>query len=103
MPSREERLAANEVRFREINEGAQPQRETQGTGRYVCECADRSCTAWVDMTAEEYQRVRAHARHFLVRPGHELPDVESIVERGEHYFVVEKPDDVAHVVDPDPG
>jgi hypothetical protein len=43
MPSREERLAMNEARFREINESAQPQRESQGSGRFVCECADRGC------------------------------------------------------------
>src|SRR4051794_18878771 len=100
MPTRQERLAANEARFREINEAVQPQRESQGSGRYLCECGDRGCMAWVDMTPEEYHRVRANARHFLVRPGHELPDVESIVERGEHYFVVEKPEELAHVVDP---
>jgi hypothetical protein len=100
MPSREERLAANEVRFREINEAAQPRRESAGGGRFVCECADRSCAAWIDMTLAEYLEVRKNPRHFVVKPSHEVPDLESIVARGEHFFVVEKPEDVAHVVDP---
>src|SRR5947208_5225438 len=99
MPSRSERLAANEVRFREINEAAQPQRETQGQGRFVCECADRSCTAWIEVPLPEYSAIRANPRRFVVAPTHEMPDVERIVERQEGYFVVEKPEDVAHVVE----
>lgn len=99
MPSREERLAQNEVRFREINESAQPQRESQGTGRFVCECADRSCMAWLEIPLEAYATVREHSRWFLVMPTHEIPDVESIVEREAGYFVVEKPEAVAHIVE----
>jgi|SRR5436190_23908246 len=101
MPSRAERLAANEVRFREINEAAQPQRETQGSGRFVCECADRSCTAWIEMPLGAYTAVREHPRWFIVAPSHEIPDVETIVERGDGYFVIEKPDEVSHVTGDD--
>jgi hypothetical protein len=99
MPSREERLAQNEVRFREINESAQPQRESQGAGRFVCECADRSCSAWIELPMEEYTAVRSNPRRFIVASGHEVPDVESVVERHPGCFVVEKPDEVAHVVE----
>jgi hypothetical protein len=96
---RDERLAANEARFREINESAQPQRKSQGEGRFVCECADRSCSRWITMTATEYAAVREHPRHFLVLPGHENPEVENIVERHVGYFVIEKPEEVAHVLE----
>jgi hypothetical protein len=52
----------------------------------------------------EYERVREDARHFLVAPGHEIPDVEVVVERNEAYYVVEKsaPDAerVAEATDP---
>src|SRR5436190_16807337 len=98
MPSRQERLAANEARFREINEAAQPQRQTQGTGRFVCECADRSCVLLIEIPLGEYAAVRTNPRRFVVAPAHETPDVERIVERHDGYFVVEKPDEVAHVV-----
>ncbi|MFL5842707.1 MAG: hypothetical protein ACJ77Z_19840 [Thermoleophilaceae bacterium] len=100
MPSREERLAANEARFRDINQAAQPLRETGGGGRFVCECADRSCTAWIEMTRDEYHRLRENPLHFAIKPSHEILDVESIIGRFERYFVVEKPKDVAHVVEP---
>jgi hypothetical protein len=99
MPSREERLAQNEVRFREINESAQPQRESQGTGRFVCECADRSCMAWIEIPTDDYAALRRNPRLFAVAPGHEIPDLESVVERHPGYWVVEKPEEVAHVVE----
>jgi hypothetical protein len=99
VPSREERLAANEVRFREINESAQPQRESQGSGRFVCECADRGCMAWLEVPTDEYAEVRQNPRRFVVAPAHEVPDVETIVERRPGYFVIEKPEEVAHVVE----
>jgi hypothetical protein len=98
MPSREERLAQNEARFREINESAQPQRETRGEGRFVCECADRSCMLWIQVGADKYAAVRQHPRRFIVAPTHEVPDVEAIVERQEGYYVIEKPEEVAHIV-----
>lgn len=99
MPSREERLAQNEVRFREINEAAQPQRETQGEGRFVCECADRSCMAWIEVNLDEYAAVRRHPRWFIVAPSHEIPDMERVIDRKPGHFVIEKPESVAHVVE----
>jgi hypothetical protein len=99
MPSREERLAQNEVRFREINEAAQPQRQTQGEGRFVCECADRSCMVWIDVNLAEYAAVREHPRRFIVAPTHEIPDIETIIDRKPGHFVIEKPESVAHVLE----
>src|SRR4051812_20256185 len=100
MPSREERLAANEARFREINESAQPRRESSGEGRFVCECADNGCVGWLDMPNEEYRRVRSNPMHFAVKPGHEIDELETVIERNERHFVVEKPSTIAHIVDP---
>jgi hypothetical protein len=98
MPSREERLAQNEARFREINESAQPRRESQGEGRFVCECADRGCMQWIEVSTADYTAVRQNPRRFIVAPSHEVPDVESVVERKPGYFVIEKPAEVDHVV-----
>jgi hypothetical protein len=99
MPSREERLAQNEARFREINESAQPQRESSGEGRFVCECADRSCMQWIEVSTDDYAAVRQHPRRFIVAPTHEIPDIETVVERAQGYYVIEKPEEVAHVVE----
>jgi hypothetical protein len=96
--TREERLAANEARFREINESAQPARESQGRGRFVCECADRGCHVWITVEPEIYAEVRRHPRRFIVAPSHEVADIESIIERCDGYYVIEKPEEVEHIL-----
>jgi hypothetical protein len=93
MATREERLAANESFFREVNE--EIERLTEGWALeslrdFVCECSDASCTQVVSMTLKEYRGVRAHRHRFAVVPGHELPEIETVVERHQRYLVVEK-------------
>jgi hypothetical protein len=43
---------------------------------------------------------RPDPHRFFVRPGHETPDVETVVEREADWYVVEKPEGVGHIVDP---
>lgn len=97
--TRDERLAANEARFRDINEGAEGRRRETNAGRYVCECANTGCVSWIVVDREDYQRVRANPRRFLVLPGHEKPEIETVVEQTDDYLVVEKPEEVAHIVE----
>jgi hypothetical protein len=53
---------------------------------------------WLDVPNEEYMAVREHPRRFVIAPAHEIPDVESIVERHPGYFVIEKPVEVEPVL-----
>ena len=92
---RAERIAENEASFRRLNE------QLGVMGVFVCECADVECRMPVQMPRERYESIRSHPRHFFVRPGHEKPDVETIVVREEEFFVVEKPEAVEHIVAPD--
>jgi hypothetical protein len=39
---------------------------------------------------DEYEAVRADGTHFLLAPGHEEPDVERVIDRGDDHVVVEK-------------
>jgi hypothetical protein len=74
-------------RVNAINEGfGQPLPETE----FVCECGLNSCTERVRMTLATYEELRSNPTHFAVRPGHQLPDVETVVEEHEGYVVVEK-------------
>ena len=45
---------------------------------WVCECANVSCTERINLTAEEYERVRAESADFLISPSqeHVVPEVE---------------------------
>jgi hypothetical protein len=38
----------------------------------------------------EYEHVRAEPSHFFVRPEHNRPDIERIIEQHPDYWVVEK-------------
>jgi len=42
------------------------------------------------MTLIEHETVRADPTRFAVAPGHEMLEIETIVERHPGYFVVEK-------------
>jgi hypothetical protein len=85
------RLAHNEQLFREVNdarEDAAPDEATELT--LVCECSDRSCTGRITLRVAEYERVRGSERRFIVLPGHEIPELERVVEDRGTFEVVEK-------------
>ena len=42
------------------------------------------------MTVSEYEHLRSDNDRFAVFPGHETTEIEAVVERGEHYVVVDK-------------
>ena len=64
----------------------------------VCECADGECTERLEIRVPEYERVRADPLRYIVVPGHELPEFESVVESRDGYDVVEKRDSAAAAV-----
>ena len=101
--ARAERIAENEARFRDINErlrgDLQPVITDAEALRFVCECGNASCREGVAVPLAEYRAVRLHPRRFAVVPGHEIVDVETVVERHEGYLVIEKPEDVAHILE----
>ena len=94
MTDRERRIAENESRFRQINERLEADlRRLPDDGApvgYVCECGRQACTQLVELTFEEYERVRGDPRHFAVVPGHELADVEDVLVATDRYAVVRK-------------
>jgi hypothetical protein len=89
----QERIARNEAIFREANEGIErglwPDQRHDDT-LFRCECARLGCSEPVAVNVADYERVRRDPRRFIVRIGHEVPDVETIVERNEKWLVVEK-------------
>ena len=104
MSSREERLAANEELFRNVNERiAELTDKWGGDLDLVCECADTTCTQRIALTLHEYEQLRQDPHRFAVRPGHEIPAIEDVVEQNDRYLVVEKHVEThAQVEDSDP-
>ena len=108
MSSREERIGLNEAVFREVNERIEDLAETFDLKTQsldlICECGDAACVERISMTHAEYKELRSDAHQFAVHPGHEYPDVESIVARLKGYDVVRKnrgiPAQIAEQTDP---
>ena len=89
------RAAAAEINGRRVNEAIERGTESASGAVFVCECGHVGCTATVELTIAEYERVRSSFERFLVIPGHEIGTVEDVVERHDGYLVVAKRDDQA--------
>jgi hypothetical protein len=91
---RAERIGRNEDLFRKVNDQIEGVNEAfgtiTGTMSLLCECGKIDCMEQIDLTLDEYRDLRADPTHFAVKPGHEIPDVEDIVERRSGYDVVAK-------------
>jgi hypothetical protein len=89
--------ARNEALFREVNEriaqlGADAQAwSPDGTVEFMCECGEEGgCGQRVHVPVAVYERVRSQDDRFVVRPGHETPEIERAVEWTADYVVVDK-------------
>ena len=85
MTSRDERVAANEAKFRDANEIIREQADKlslEGGRRvpFLCECANTRCTEVLRLTLDDYGAVRANPHTFAIVPGHEESDVETVVD-----------------------
>jgi hypothetical protein len=92
----EERIAKNNLTFREANETIRAKTDEYDAPLehipFLCECPDTSCTAIVRLTAEQYAAIRADDRHFFTVAGHEEAEkpLGEVVSREGDYVIVEK-------------
>lgn len=86
------RLVHNEELFRAVNEAVSDVHGPDEDGRiaFLCECSDRECAERIRLTANEYREVRRDPLRFAIVPGHEVPEIEDVVERNDDHDVVEK-------------
>jgi len=82
----------NEVLFRELNERVTDDAEATGDATFeiYCECANLDCIERLIVTADEYRRAREDPTQFLVRSGHEVEDVEEVVQTTDRFDMVRK-------------
>ena len=85
-----QRVALNEATFRKVNEGMEVGQDPGGLLTFICECGRLGCNRLIELTRAEYEAVRANPRRFAVLSGHEIEEVEKVVERLDRYLVVEK-------------
>jgi hypothetical protein len=100
---RKDRIARNETLFREVNERVKELVPAEGGIEFICECGYDECVDRVPLSGDEYERVRSDPVEFFVKPGHEIPDVEEVVETHERFLLVRKhveERDIARQTDP---
>ena len=95
MDERARRVGKNEEVFREVNEQIESLNRAMvaigvQTMHIVCECGDLACIEQLVVEIPDYERIRSDAACFIVAPGHELPDVEDVVEKTDAFSVVRK-------------
>jgi hypothetical protein len=103
MKSREDRIARNETLLREVNERVKEVIPAEGGIQFICECGDEACVEQVTLSVEEYERVRSDPVEFFVKPGHQVPEVEDVVEEHDRFLLVRKhveEQDIARRTDP---
>jgi hypothetical protein len=102
-----ERKAANEARFRLVNERIEDAALDAGLTtqavEFVCECANPDCAELITMSLAAYERIRQDTELFVIVPGHDQADVEDVISEQEGFVVVRKEGEaaaVAHETDP---
>jgi hypothetical protein len=113
--STEYRLAENESFFRELNEkthqsmdtinenakadGVRPIRFDEDMPlNFYCECSDENCKERVNASLAKYRKIHAAQDRFIISHGHEVKEIEDVVEKNSKYTVVKK-----HITPPRTG
>jgi hypothetical protein len=100
---RERRAGKNQSLFRDVNERVSEINKAHGLwvtlSDWICECADETCTERIELTPQQYERVREEPTHFVVAPDakHVVFDVERVVEQRERYWIVSMVGEAASV------
>jgi hypothetical protein len=105
---RKRRIGENEAVFRSVNEQISGLTGTLSTATetmsVVCECGARSCTERFDIEPDVYGEIREDPTLFMVKPGHDLPETETVVAKRGVYWIVKKdpggPAQLARETDP---
>ena len=104
--ARERRVIRNETLFRDVNERIEDVSEEVPRSEFIgflCECGEPVCVEQIELTREEYEQIRKVPDHFAIKPGHEHPDFERVLNNEERYAVIDKvgqAEDVARRTDP---
>jgi hypothetical protein len=95
---RDDRRVENELMFAKLNEQYESSVKDHLNANdfqshvlnYFCECSDIKCFEHVPVTIAEYHKIHERPELFVVKPGHEQTDIETVTDRTADYVVVAK-------------
>jgi hypothetical protein len=100
MSSREQRIAANEARFRDVNERiVRNEAPTAQIFEIICECGDADCLERITVTHAEYEQARSDPTLFLAKTGHIKAEAENVVADQPGHQLVRKTGDAASLAE----
>ena len=86
---RAERVIQTERFFRAINDEIAQQQNGHRV-EYLCECGNPVCSESIVLDGTMLTRLHAEPNLFVLLPGHEIPDVETVVDHSNGYLIVRK-------------
>ena len=86
----EERAAEAEQVFADLNDALTEVHVNSNWTSFVCECSNPLCSDSIELTAEVLARVHENRGHYVVKQGHEVPDVEQTVAEIDDLLIVRK-------------
>jgi hypothetical protein len=96
MPDR--KGAHNQALIREVNERIERVADDAAHPEFLCECANEDCVETMELSIAEYEAIRSSPVQFPIKPGHDFPEFERVVEENGRYAVVEKFGEAARIV-----
>jgi hypothetical protein len=90
-----DRRIRNEALFRTVNEklralNAAFERFGDENALFLCECSRIGCIDQIELAVETFDGICLRPNSYIVRPGHQTPEVERVVSHEATYLVVER-------------
>ena len=107
MPLSERRQIENEMIFRRVNEKVGDDLgsldamhiedddlhlvwDDANTLNFKCECSDENCDQRIPIKLSLYKKIHENRRNFIIRPNHQVEDIEKVILSEKDYSVVQK-------------
>ena len=57
---------------------------------FFCECSDEDCQDRIVITTSRYEALHKDRKQFILKPGHDVKQIEEVVFKNPNYHVVKK-------------
>jgi hypothetical protein len=86
---RDERIVRTEELYKQLNESIAAMLDG-GAPRFLCECGNPLCNVTIGLDPHALQMLHARPGLYAIVPGHEIPDLETVIHRADGVAIVRK-------------
>lgn len=58
--------------------------------QFKCECADENCSQRISIKLSTYKEIHKDRKAFIVKPDHQVEDIEKVISKNKDYNIVQK-------------